>query len=71
MKELPRKYGAVDIAGKNAGAHRNALAIYKGGKISYPVIMSKQVLMMALLQRAKKLPGFGFTGIRFNMKLLR
>jgi hypothetical protein len=32
MKKLSRKYGGMDIAGRDAGAPRDALAIYEAGQ---------------------------------------
>jgi hypothetical protein len=37
MKELSRKYGGIAIAGRDAGAPRDVLAIYEVGQDKLPV----------------------------------
>jgi hypothetical protein len=53
-KELPRKYGGIDIAGRMPWRYT------KAGKIGLSVAGSKQVLMKMFLQMAKVLRKFKF-----------
>jgi hypothetical protein len=46
--------GGIDIAGRDAGAPGDALAIYaQAGKMGFPVIVLKQEIMTALLRGRK------------------